>query len=93
MTAVPSREAERQHLDALVAELTVTVQAAFTEVRDQVGAYQAPLDTRLADLHGVVVDGFGGARARLVEELSGPIGRLEQANEATGDRHRAGGAA
>jgi hypothetical protein len=83
VTAVPSREVERQHLDALVAELTVTVQAASTAVRDQVGAFQAPLDTRLADLHGVVVDGFGAARTLLAEEFNGTIERLEHANEAT----------
>lgn len=83
VSATPTREAERRHLEALVAELSQTVEEAFGAVRDQVAAYQAPLDSRLETLHGAVADGFGGARARLVEELNGTIARLEQANDVT----------
>jgi archaellum component FlaC len=67
-----AREADRRHLEALVTELTATVEEVFNQLAD-----------RMSNMHGDVLDGFGGARARLVEELSGTINRLEQANIAT----------
>jgi hypothetical protein len=78
-----ARDAERRHLEALVNELSQTVEEAFAAISEQVETYSAPLDGRLQDLHHSVLDGFGGARARLIEELSGTISRLEQANSAT----------
>ena len=77
------REAERRHLEALVAELSQTIEESFGAIHSQVEAYHAPLDGRLDELQVSVLDGFGAARARLVEELSDTITRLEDANTAT----------
>jgi BMFP domain-containing protein YqiC len=78
-----SRDAERRHVEALIAELSQTVEESSGAIAAQVEAYGAPIDGRLQDLHDAVLDGFGGARARLIEELSGTISRLEHANSAT----------
>jgi DNA-binding protein HU-beta len=76
-------EFDRRHLEALVVELSQTVEDSFGSVRDQIESFQGPLDGRIEELHHAVLDGFGSARARLVEEISGTIDCLEQANAAT----------
>jgi hypothetical protein len=78
-----AREADRRHLEALVTELTTTIDEAFAAMGEQVITNQHPIEEKLAAVHEDVLDGFGGARARLVEELSGTITSLEQANSAT----------
>ncbi len=78
-----ARDHERRHLEALLTELTTTVDEAFVAMSEQLVATQLPIEAKLASVHEDVLDGFGGARARLIEELSGVIGRLEQANHST----------
>jgi len=78
-----SRDADRRHLEALVTELTTTIDEAFAGMGEQIAIAHQPIHDKLAYVHEDVLDGFGGARARLIEELSGTIEALERANHAT----------
>jgi hypothetical protein len=77
------RDAERRHLEALISELSQTVDEAFGSISEQLATDGDPVESRLQEIHVAVLDGFGAARARLIEELSGTLSRLEEANGVT----------
>ncbi|HET6910231.1 MAG TPA: hypothetical protein VFH54_12885 [Mycobacteriales bacterium] len=90
-TAVQSsREAERSHLEQIVADLqsAMTVSrdsnaGAVADLRGFLDGFQTNTERRLEEVRAVLADGMSEAREGLVTELSSTIHSLETANSAS----------
>lgn len=85
-----SREAERSHLEEIVAELqgAVTLSrdasaGAVADLRGFLDGFQTNTERRLEEVRAVLADGMSQAREGLVTELSSTISSLETANSAS----------
>ena len=89
-----TRESERRHLDAALAEVHRELESALTRsgeevtgaVAEQLGflrTLQESLEERLQSIRDVLGGGLAEARSELIDELTGSLRRLEEANRDT----------